>query len=64
MLVEEINEMVNNGDIIQIKDRFRMPYTDNKNTISSCTNIINSKQRKDKNKNLATNSECDSNEAS
>ena len=41
-----------------------MPYSDNKNTISSCSNIVNSKQRKDKNKHLNHNSDNESNEAS
>lgn len=31
-----MNELVNSGQIIQIRDKFRMPYSDNKNTISSC----------------------------
>lgn len=65
ILVDDINEMVNMGEIIQIKDRFRMPYSDNKNTISCCSNIVNSKQRKDKNRHLPNNSENeDSNEGS
>ena len=41
-----------------------MPYSDNKNTISCCSNIVNSKQKKDKNRNLANNSEEGSNEGS
>ena len=36
-LVREMNHMINKGDIIQIKNRFRMPYSDNKNLISSCS---------------------------
>ena len=34
-----MNDLVNQGEIIQIRDRFRMPYSDNKNTISSCSLI-------------------------
>lgn len=34
-----MNEMVNMGQIIQIKDKFRMPYSSNLNTISSCSQI-------------------------
>jgi hypothetical protein len=36
-LVSEMNNMINRGEIIQIKDRFRVPYSDDKNTISSCS---------------------------
>ena len=32
-----MNDLVNLGEIIQVRDRFRMPYSDNKNTISSCS---------------------------
>ena len=32
--------MVNHGQIIQLKDKFRMPYGPNKNTISSCSQIM------------------------
>lgn len=39
-LVKEMNHMVNKGDIIQIKSRFRMPYSDNKNLISSCSQVL------------------------
>ncbi len=46
LLICEINEMINNGEIIQIKDRFRMPYSNNKNTISSCSNIMNQNERR------------------
>lgn len=35
-LIAEMNEMVDKGVIVQVKDRFRMPYSTNKNTISSC----------------------------
>ena len=31
-----MNDLVNSGKIIQIRDKFRMPYSDNKQTISSC----------------------------
>mmetsp|Transcript_638 Transcript_638/g.1209 ORF Transcript_638/g.1209 Transcript_638/m.1209 type:complete len:115 (-) Transcript_638:24-368(-) len=36
--IDEINRMVDRGQIIQIKDKFRMPYSSDKNTISSCIN--------------------------
>jgi len=29
ILISELNQMINRGEIIQIKDRFRMPYSDN-----------------------------------
>ena len=40
ILVSEMNNMVNIGQIIQIKDKFRMPYSNNLNTISSCSQIM------------------------
>ena len=40
ILISELNQMINKGEIIQIKDRFRMPYSDNRNTISACSQII------------------------
>ena len=39
-LVDEMNAMVNNGTIVQIKDRFRMPYGDNPNFVSSQNSVI------------------------
>lgn len=39
-LVKEMNHMINKGDIIQLKNRFRMPYSDNKNLISSCSQVL------------------------
>ena len=42
-----MNDMVNKGEIIQIKDKFRMPYGDNKNTISSCSQILHSDYARD-----------------
>ena len=35
-----MNDMVNIGEIIQIKDKFRIPYSNNMNTISSCSQIL------------------------
>ena len=35
--------MINKGEIIQIKNLLRMPYSSNKNTISSCRSQITSK---------------------
>ena len=39
-LVSEMNEMINRGEIFQIKDRFRIPYSSNRNTISSCSLVL------------------------
>jgi hypothetical protein len=46
LLITEINQMVDCGMIIQIKDKFRMPYSDNRNTISSCSMILQKKEKK------------------
>jgi hypothetical protein len=47
-LVSEMNDMINRGEIIQIKDRFRVPYTDNKNTISSCSLVLKQQEMVEK----------------
>jgi hypothetical protein len=39
ILIQEMNDMVNKGEVIQLKDKFRMPYSSNLNTISSCSQI-------------------------
>lgn len=35
-----MNDMVNAGEIIQIKDRFRVPFSSNMNTISCCSQML------------------------
>ena len=35
-----MNHMINKGDIIQVKNRFRMPYSDNQNLISSLSQVL------------------------
>ena len=47
-LVSEMNDMINRGEIIQIKDRFRVPYSDNKNTISSCSLVLKQQEMVEK----------------
>lgn len=53
-LVNEMNQMINKGDIIQTKNRFRMPYTDNKNLISSCSQVLRQQDISRKNENGGT----------
>ena len=52
--------MVNQGLIIQIKDKFRMPYSTNMNTISAFSNVAKNTDSMKRNPESANNSKEDS----